>query len=137
MMQDIRWKQRFNNYVKALDLLERVSEGVTSDDEVGTLASIQAFEMVVELGWNLLKDIMHEDGLSVQPAPKPTIREAFKRGYIADGEVWTDAVQQRNLTAHTYNHSIAEQLLDDIQHQFLPGFRRLRQTVLKMTEQDE
>ena len=132
MNRDIRWKQRLNNYVQALALLERVSEDVTIADERGTLASIQAFEEVIELGWNVLKDYMEEQGLSFEPSPKGTLRQAFKSGYLQDGQVWLDALKQRNLTSHTYKQDVAETLLHNIQHRFIPAFDALKQTLLRL-----
>ena len=110
MNKDVRWQQRFNNYVKALRLLERVSEDVSIAEETGMLATIQAFEMVLELSWNLLKDKMSHDGLTFQPVPKTVYREAFNKGYIDDAQVWLAAIEKRNLSSHTYNEEVAKEL---------------------------
>ena len=127
MNKDVRWQQRFNNYVKALRLLERVSKDVSIAEETGMLATIQAFEMVLELSWNLLKDKMSHDGLTFQPVPKTVYREAFNKGYINDAQVWLAAIEKQNLSSHTYNKEVAKELLDNILDMFLPAFQHLQQ----------
>lgn len=137
MTEDIRWKQRFNNYVKALDLLERtVSQAQKNWTETDILASVQAFEMTHELSWNLLKDYMQEQGLSFQLTPRGTFRQAFNSQIIEDGQVWMDSIKARNLALHTYNEDTADELIDSIQHKFLPVFIELRQKFINFSSEE-
>ncbi len=137
MNEDIRWKQRFNNFVKANNLLTRVAQQTNAGDEVGTLACIQAFQMTLELSWKFLKDYMKEEGLTFEPTPKGTFRQALASQYIIDGQVWMDALKARNLAAHTYNETIANELLEDIQHKYLPAFDELAKRFSQYYEEDE
>jgi hypothetical protein len=60
--QDTRWLQRFSNYRKALDQLEKfVQKGELSDMEEQGL--IKAFEYAYELAWNTLKDYLEYQGI--------------------------------------------------------------------------
>ena len=59
MSDDIRWLQRFANYIKALLSL---SDAVALADErplskLEQQGLIQAFEFTHELAWNVLKDV--------------------------------------------------------------------------------
>ena len=56
-MEDIRWKQRFMNYEKALDVLRNFTsvEKLNIREEQGL---IKAFEYTYELGWNVMKDFL-------------------------------------------------------------------------------
>jgi nucleotidyltransferase substrate binding protein (TIGR01987 family) len=128
--EDIRWQQRFDNFRRALNVLNRVAPPAKIENETHVLASIQAFEMTLELAWNLLKDYMQAEGLQFQLSPKSTIREALNKNYITDGQVWMDAIKDRNLTAHSYNQEIAKQLITDIQKKFLPMFVELEQSFI-------
>ncbi len=60
MTHDIRWKQRFQNFERALEQLRRAvtlrRERPLSDLEEQGL--IQGFEFTHELAWNVLKDYL-------------------------------------------------------------------------------
>ena len=126
--EDSRWQQRFQNYQKALRLLEAC---MPADKEnptpVETLALVQAFEMCTELAWNVMKDYMLAQGLVFQATPKGAIREAFNRKIIPDGQAWLDAIDSRNLSAHTYNHNVALALTQKIVTQYVPTFLTFEQ----------
>jgi hypothetical protein len=70
---DIRWKQRFSNYKKALAQLTKfIEKGELNELEEQGL--IQSFEYTHELAWNLLRDYLRDQGtqdilvLGMQPA---------------------------------------------------------------------
>jgi hypothetical protein len=54
MEEDIRWKQRFGNYLKALGQLQKfiAKDNLNELEEQGL---IQAFEFTHELAWNVMK----------------------------------------------------------------------------------
>ena len=82
--------------------------------------------MVHELAWNVLKDFLEsEAGTLGLMGSKDSTREAFKRGLIADGEVWMDMIRCRNLTSHVYDEALAQQVADDICSRFHGCFVRL------------
>ena len=45
---------------------------------------------------------------------------------IADGEQWMAMIQSRNVSSHTYNEHIAEELVDVIVEQYFPLFVELQ-----------
>jgi hypothetical protein len=59
-MEDIRWKQRFENYDKALGRLQEAITAVGKEpgNHLYEMATIQAFEFTIELGWKVLKDYL-------------------------------------------------------------------------------
>lgn len=126
MSKDIRWKQRFANYLKALELLKfcAIQEGEhwTQKD---TLALIQAFEMTEELSCKLIKDYLKAEGIVKLDGHITIIREAFNQNIISDAQTLIDAIDARNLTSHIYNEVIAKQLVEDILNKFLPAFEVL------------
>ena len=69
-------------------------------------ASIQRFEFCVELSWKSAKKVM---GTSTA-APKQVIREMAQSGLIEDVEFWLKSIDQRNLSSHTYNQKLAEEV---------------------------
>jgi nucleotidyltransferase substrate binding protein (TIGR01987 family) len=124
---DIRWKQRFQNYSKALQSLRRAVELAAQRplSELEQQGLIQGFEFTHELAWNVLKDYLEEQGFVGIIGSKNATREAFKNGIIKKGEVWMDMIKARNLTSHTYNEDVAEKIVKDILTCFFPAFLEL------------
>ena len=103
-MHDVRWKQRFNNYLKAfLTLTEAVQlSQVRILSRLEQQGLIQGFELTHELAWNVLKDYLEDKGISGLIGSKDTTRSAFKNGLIGHGEDWMKMIEARNLSSHTY-----------------------------------
>ncbi|NDE89547.1 MAG: nucleotidyltransferase [Alphaproteobacteria bacterium] len=123
-MQDIRWKQRFNNYIKAL---QNLTEAVALSQErplskLEQQGLIQSFEFTHELAWNVLKDYLEHKGAEGLIGSKDASREAFKNDLIEDGLTWMDMIKSRNLTTHTYNPEVAENITIDVVERFYPAF---------------
>lgn len=109
---DIRWQQRFANYRKALarltEAVELRRQRPLSDLERQGL--IQAFEFTHELAWNTFKDIAEYQGATGLLGSRDATRYAFKNGLIEDGEGWMKMIESRNLSTHTYQETIAQEL---------------------------
>ncbi len=127
-MQDIRWKQRFNNFKRALiKLTDAIQLSQTRPlSELEQQGLIQGFEFVHELAWNVLKDFLEYDGIQNIVGSRSTVREAFKRGILKDGQVWIDMIESRTLSSHTYNADTATLLVNDILTAYYPAFLRLQ-----------
>ncbi len=121
---DIRWKQRFTNYQKALATLinglEQLRERELSQLEKQGL--IQGFEFTHELAWKVMQDFLKDQGESSIYGSKDATRLAFNRGLISDGDVWMQMIADRNLTSHTYHEEISDQILERIVHSYFDLF---------------
>ena len=132
MTHDVRWKQRFSNFSRALadmsaDVALRDTRVLSRLEEKGL---IHSFEMIHELAWNVLKDFLEsEAGTTGLLGSKDSTREAFKRGLITDGETWMDMIRCRNLSSHVYDEAVASQIVDDICTRFHGRFIALRDTL--------
>ena len=126
MKNEQRWKQRFQNFEKAFQVFQRrIDEYEKAKDiEVFQMALIQAFEIILELSWKTLKDYLENEGLLVN-TPKSVIRQAFQSGVIHNGEDWMEALNQRNLTTHTYENETARMVLSFIDERFYSIVRDL------------
>ena len=113
--QDIRWKQRFQNYEKAFKRLSRAIEVVKSapDDDLLQSGLVQTYEYTFELAWKTLKDYLTLEGFEVR-SPRETIRQGFQSGYIMNGEDWLQGLADRNLTTHIYDNEIIIRVLNGI-----------------------
>lgn len=130
MPQDIRWKQRFDNYLKALqtlsDAVRLAGERPLSPlEEQGV---IQAFEFTHELAWNVLKDYLEYQGVLGVVGSRGAVREAFRNGLINDGEAWMAMILDRNLSSHTYDQSTARDIIGRVLASHHPAFLKMAQT---------
>ena len=130
---DIRWRQRFANYQKALQQLQSAVD-LSNQRSLSPLEKqgvIQAFEFTHELAWNLLKDFLQDQGDPNIKGSKDATREAFKVELIQDGEHWMAMIQSRNVSSHTYDERTAEQLVNAIIHDYYPLFVALKMEMEK------
>ena len=136
-MHEVRWKQRFNNYLKAfLTLTEAVQLAQTRTlSRLEQQGLIQGFEFTHELAWNVLKDYLENKGISGLIGSKDATRSAFKNGLIGHGEDWMKMIEARNLSSHTYNLETAQEIADDIIGRFYPAFEEMAETFAQLSEQ--
>ena len=127
---DIRWKQRFNNYEKSYKFLkDAVSRSNLSDLEKAGV--IQTYEFTFELAWKTVKDYLEEKGISVK-FPRDTIKEGFRYDILEDGDLWIDMLEKRNLMSHAYDEEKAETAYKLIINEY---FKMLEQLYNKLKEE--
>ncbi len=145
MQQDIRWHQRFSNYVKALHKLEDAIKYINDNfeidsdtqntttvlDEIIKEGLIQRFEYTHELAWNVMKDYAESQGNNEVGGSKDSTREAFQLKLIEDGEAWMDMIKSRNKTSHTYNEVTADEIYHKILNDYFDLFLKFK---IKMEE---
>jgi len=124
MIEDIRWKQRFQNYKKAFAAMKNAVE-LASSRQLSNLEKqgvIQGFEFTFELAWNVMKDYLEEQGINGIIGSKDAVRQAFKNGLIDDGQIWMDMIKDRNLASHVYDDGTSENLFSAIINAYYPQF---------------
>ncbi len=97
----------FDSFKKSLTRLEEVlgeEKTMTSRD-----AAIQRFEFTVELAWKSIQHFLRDQKV-VCRSPKECLQASFKFGLVQDDPLWIKMIDDRNLTAHTYNEEIAEEI---------------------------
>ena len=124
--QDIRWKQRFQNFSKALDYLDTALK-IENPDIIQKAGTIQFFEMSFELSWNLVKDYLEEQGFVDVKSPRTALKKAFEIGIIENGHDWMDLIIDRNLIAHTYDEQKATEMKLLILNKYFPILKALHQ----------
>ena len=125
-MEDIRYKQRFNNFEKSFSLLKSglEVEDATILEKAGV---IQFFEMSFELAWKLMKDYLNFQGYDIK-TPREAIKKGFELELIDDGKIWLEALTDRNLTVHTYDEAQAEEIYERIRDRYFPLLESLHET---------
>ena len=139
MEEDIRWEQRYSNFVKALHKLSQAVEYIkhnfrdenkpidTSDtgyvlDEMIKDGLIHRFEYTHELAWNVMKDYASFQGNTNVGGSRDATREAFQLKLVSDGKIWMDMIGSRNKTSHTYNEETADEIYSKIMNEYYPAF---------------
>ncbi len=139
MKKDIRWLQGLDNFTASLKQLVNAM-ALMEERELSDLEKqgvIQAFEYNYELAWNVLKDFYEYQGDQDIQGSRDAIRTAFKRGLIANGEVWMNMIKSRAMTSHTYREDIAKEILQDIVNLYYQEFVSLKERLLKFVDEND
>ena len=110
---EIRWQQRCSNFQRAFASLA-AAVGLARTRPLSDLEKqglIQAFEFTHELAWNVMRDYFVYQGNTAITGSRDAVREAFSKGLLDDGEGWMEMLQSRNLTSHTYNQAVADEIV--------------------------
>ena len=132
--KDIRWQQRFQNFLKAFDLLQEAVLLMEKNDltELEGQGLIHRFEFTHELAWNVLKDYFEYQGNTLITGSRDATREAFNKGLISDGEGWMEMIKSRNLSSHTYNEEVANEIIHKIVNLYHPLFIDFKKRMLSL-----
>ncbi len=115
-----RAQQRLATARRALASLEALA--ALEDGDVVRDATIQRFEYSFEAVWKAAQAVLSELFGIELASPKPVVRACFENGLLDENEARTGLamVDHRNLTAHTYNEDLANEIYRQI-----PVYRRL------------
>lgn len=134
---DIRWRQRFQNYRRALALLNEAAaltaRSIGYGSEVEDLMKeglIQRFEYTHELAWNVMKDYAEYQGNTDIKGSRDAIRYALQTGLVAD-KAWMKTIEDRNLCSHHYDSPTADALIQRVTGVYLPLFNSFEETMDK------
>lgn len=136
MEQDIRWQQRFNNFLKAFKQLEKfiVKAKLSELEDQGL---IKAFEYTYELAWTTLKDFLEYSGQTELYGSRDVFRRAFQLGLLLDGDLWMDMLKSRNRTSHTYNEETAREICQAVKKAYYPAFAELVETLNRLKSRSD
>lgn len=121
---DVRWLQRLDHFRKTLLLLEETIS-IKQPSVAEKLGAVKLFEMTFELSWKLLKDYQEAQGFALK-APRAVIQQAFQTDLIDDGHRWLKALKARNMMIHTYDEEASLAVIKDIENEYLPLLKKLR-----------
>ncbi len=125
-LPDIRWKQRLQNFDKAMSNLS-AALALPHPDMFQKAGLIQFFEMSFELAWKTLKDHLEAEGHLEVSSPRAALKKGFETGLILDGHAWLKALEDRNLTSHVYDEATADQVLLLIRDRYAALLSQLRE----------
>ena len=115
--------KRYDEFVRHLEVLRQAhTQDLTNEFIISGI--IDKFFVQFELGWKLLKDLLHYEGLAVAASgsPRIIIKEAYLLYDFLDEETWLCMLRARNDVTHIYNSVLAEKLVKDILACYIPAF---------------
>ncbi|MCF6093418.1 nucleotidyltransferase substrate binding protein [Microaerobacter geothermalis] len=107
-----RLRERLTLADHALKTLEEVLK-INKPTAIERDASIQRFEYTFEVVWKAVKQYLYDiEGLDIA-SPKGVVRTCREIGILNDEETIKalKMIDDRNLTVHTYNESLAKEIL--------------------------
>ena len=124
-------KERFiERQAEVLKAAERLREAVTQpENSIVRDAVIQRFEFTFELVWKSLQLYLQHEGLECG-GPRETLKKTFAHGLIASAEeadTWLKMLDDRNLTTHAYDETLASQIYRHVAQDYAPLLTRMAQ----------
>jgi nucleotidyltransferase substrate binding protein (TIGR01987 family) len=86
---------------------------------------IQGFEFTFELFWKTFQKLAPDAGLAAS-SPREALMAGLCLHLISASESphWSLMLRDRNLTSHTYNRSVADEILERLFRDYVPCFRQ-------------
>jgi nucleotidyltransferase substrate binding protein (TIGR01987 family) len=112
------------NSIKRLKDILKKKKTVANRD-----SAIKRFELTIELTWKTTQRFLREQNIICR-SPKECLQEAFRFGLIDDDARWLEALEDRNLTVHTYNEKTADEVYKRLPR-YLNLFSRLEKELKK------
>jgi nucleotidyltransferase substrate binding protein (TIGR01987 family) len=132
MSEELRWRQRFQNYQKALGQLNSALAIYDASAEALIKEGIlQRFEFTHELAWKVMKDYLEYEGHQGITGSRSACRLAFSVGLVSNGQVWMDMIESRNRTVHTYDEKVLEQEFSKVMNAYAPALTAFSESMQK------
>jgi nucleotidyltransferase substrate binding protein (TIGR01987 family) len=123
---DTRWKQRFQNFRRAFNLLRSALEdrGIDDFSDLESEGVVQRFEYTFELGWNTFKDYLEDEGVKIRECTaRKVIKECAARNIFNEAninpEIYLDMLLARNALSHIYDFGRFRAIISNIKNQYL------------------
>lgn len=133
-MTETKIKLGFAKLKKALAALELMSCEPMQDNRGNIDATIQRFEFTIELFWKLLKHILESKGTLVR-SPKDVLQEAYMNNLIDDEKQWIKMLDDRNLSSHTYDEKLADEIYARIKN-YVPILKKTFENLERMFDRE-
>lgn len=127
---------RFAIFCKTLKNLEEITRRHPPYDVVVTAGLCSLFTQCFEQSWRAMKEYLIQEGWAEADtgSPRQILKISYQAGLIQEESGWLRALEERNLSAHTYNQEVADTLIADTRSLFLPLFRALKKELAKRYE---
>lgn len=130
-MKNLEYK--LDNLKKAYEKLCMASQKYVDGNEFIRDSLIQRFEFTYELSHKTLAEFLQYMGVEAENSyPRSVFKKAFKNNIISDEKLWLRLLEDRNMTSHIYNESVAIGVAERIKGEYVAAFGEL---IAKIEEQ--
>jgi nucleotidyltransferase substrate binding protein (TIGR01987 family) len=128
--------QSLEKSIRSVDTAKKIED--LDDDILDTVKAgvIQHFEFTYELCWKFMKrrlETNYGPSFAEGVHRRELFRMAAENGLIDDVTLWMDYHQSRNMTSHTYDDTVAQDVLE-MAVKFLPEAKRLLEAIEKRND---
>jgi len=78
--------------------------------------AIRRFNFTADLAWKTLQSVLEETFDVHASSPKTAVRVSYERGLILGASSWLSMIDDRNLSGHSNDDKIAEELYARLPH---------------------
>lgn len=116
MKEQVRYRQRLENFGKALDNLNEALalKNERALSKLETQGLLKSFEFTYELAWKSMKDYLEYQGITGIVGSRDSFRLALQNSLICNGESWQEMVSDRNLLSHDYDEKVANAIAERV-----------------------
>jgi nucleotidyltransferase substrate binding protein (TIGR01987 family) len=140
---DIRWKQRFQNFERAYGLLNQAVESkpLNHYSDLEKEGIVQRFEYTFELGWKTWKDYLEHEGIILDEiTPRKVIKACVSNGIFTSAEIDADIylamMLERNALSHVYDAQRFAEALNRIGEKYIHVLKRQYDFLLYRKDDD-
>jgi len=126
-----RFKQRFENYVKALKTIEEVVPNYKNLSELEKDGLIKRFEFTFEMSWKVMQDYLIATGYTGLKGPRNVIKQLGNDGLLNAFD-WQEILKTRNELTHIYDELLSRTEFDKIIFDYVPIFLKFKQEMQKI-----
>lgn len=121
----------YNSLKEMIEFGNTANISLEKFDEALRDSIIKKFEYTFELSWKTIKTYLEEEGYEEMSSPRKVLKQAFESNIISDEEVWSNMLEARNSTAHTYDEEKAIYYEDVIKNKYV---KKLDELIRKLNE---
>ena len=141
-MSDIRYKQRFQNFYSAFNLLnsELENRGIKDFSDLELEGLAQRFEYTFELGWKLFKDYLEYNEVYLEETfPRKVIKECANIGIFTKAnmnpEIYLDMLSSRNKLSHLYDNEEFTKVMYKVKDTYIIELKKQVAFFMKLTNE--
>ena len=82
---------------------------------------VQAFEYTFELFWKSFQKVGDTNGNS-SGSPRSAVLTANQMGLILEPDFWLKMLKDRNLSSHSYNRQLADEIVSRVEQEYVDEF---------------